>query len=223
MSTRIGAYDYTLPTELIAQTPIEPRDSSRLLVVHRARRRWSIASSATSAPTCGRAICWSPTRAACLPARLLGVKEGSGGRVELLLLAIRGDRGPDHWEALARPGRRIQRRAAAAYFGDGLLTAEVLERDAVRRADRAAGGARGQRWPRRWQRVGSMPLPPYIHTPLADSRALPDGLCARPWLRRRANRWPALHAGAAGALQAQGDRAGLRDAAHRPRYLPPHR
>jgi S-adenosylmethionine:tRNA-ribosyltransferase-isomerase (queuine synthetase) len=49
--------DYTLPEELIAQTPIEPRDSSRLLVLHRRRARWNIARSATSWNICGPAIC----------------------------------------------------------------------------------------------------------------------------------------------------------------------
>ncbi len=165
--SHIADYDYDLPPELIAQTPLEPRDSSRLLVVDRATQTFEqrVFRDISVYLRPGDLLVANQSRV--LPARLLGVKVGSGGRVELLLLAIRADRGPDHWEALARPGRRIQA-GQRLLFGDGLLTAEGMARPPsggrmVRLAPREGPGAEAV------ERVGSMPLPPYIHTPLADS------------------------------------------------------
>jgi S-adenosylmethionine:tRNA ribosyltransferase-isomerase len=98
---------------------------------------------------------------------LRGVKEGTGGQVEVLLLAMRPDVGLDVWEALVRPGRRL-RTAQRITFGDGLLEAEIL-------ASTAAGG-RIVRFSSAQtsvadalSRIGSVPLPPYIHAPLADA------------------------------------------------------
>ncbi|HEX8730963.1 MAG TPA: tRNA preQ1(34) S-adenosylmethionine ribosyltransferase-isomerase QueA, partial [Ktedonobacterales bacterium] len=102
-----------------------------------------------------------------LPARLLGVKPGTGGRVELLLLSVRGDIGPDCWEALVRPGKRIHAGQHLS-FGDGALEAEMLE-------PTAAGGrvvrliAREGTVAEAVARVGVTPLPPYIHERLADA------------------------------------------------------
>lgn len=166
MSTRIGAYDYTLPTELIAQTPIEPRDSSRLLVVHRATgtldHRVFAEIGAYLRP--GDLLVANQSRV--LPARLRGVKAATGGQVELLLLAVRGDLGPDTWEALVRPGRRV-REGQRLDFGAGALTAEVLART-------AAGGrivrlaARAGSVDAALAVLGTVPLPPYIRAPLTD-------------------------------------------------------
>ncbi len=165
--TSIADYDYNLPPELIAQTPIEPRDSSRLLVVNRAtqtlEQRVFREIGAYLRP--GDLLVANQSRV--LPARLLGVKEGSGGQVELLLLAIRADRGEDVWEALVRPGRRIHA-GQRLIFGEGLLTAEVME-------PTPSGGrivrlsAREGTVADALERVGRMPLPPYIHAPLADN------------------------------------------------------
>jgi len=165
--TSIADYDYHLPPELIAQTPIEPRDSSRLLVVDRAAQSLEqrVFRDITAYLRPGDLLVANQSRV--LPARLLGVKEGSGGQVELLLLAIRADRGEDHWEALARPGRRIHA-GQRLLFGDGLLVAEVMETT-------PSGGrivrlvAREGTVAEALERVGRMPLPPYIHTPLADT------------------------------------------------------
>jgi len=165
--TSIADYDYDLPPELIAQTPIEPRDSSRLLVVDRATQSLEqrVFRDIVAYLRPGDLLVANQSRV--LPARLQGVKEGSGGQVELLLLAIRADRGVDHWEALARPGRRIHA-GQRLLFGDGLLTAEVME-------PTPSGGrivrlvAREGTVAEALERVGRMPLPPYIHTPLADA------------------------------------------------------
>jgi S-adenosylmethionine:tRNA ribosyltransferase-isomerase len=89
-----------------------------------------------------------------------------GGQVEVLLLAVRGDLGPNFWEALVRPGRRIHE-GGQLIFGEGQLRAEVLART-------PSGGrllrleAPDDEVPRAIERLGSVPLPPYIHHPLTD-------------------------------------------------------
>src|SRR5690348_5235997 len=129
--TNIADFDYSLPPELIAQTPIEPRDSSRLLVVQRepsegtAQIEHRIFREIGAYLRPGDLLVANHSRV--LPARLRGVKEETGGQVELLLLETRGDLGPHVWEALVKPGRRI-REGQRLSFGGGLLTAEVLSR-----------------------------------------------------------------------------------------------
>src|SRR5215469_6138469 len=163
----IADFDYHLPPERIAQVPIEPRDSSRLLVVHRdtGMLEHRIFRDIGEYLRPGDLLVANQSRV--LPARLRGVKADSSGHVELLLLAVRGDIGPDHWEALVRPGRRIHEGQRLS-FGNGALSAEVLARTPsggriVRLS--AAGGSASEAL----ARLGSMPLPPYIHTPLADA------------------------------------------------------
>ncbi len=162
----ISDFDYILPPGRIAQTPVEPRDSSRLLVVHRDSGTFEhrVFGEIGEYLRAGDLLVANESRV--LPARLLGEKEGSGGKVELLLLAVRNDLGPDTWEALVRPGRRIQETQQVT-FGRGALRAEVL--------DRTPSGGRIVRLsapdgdvPRAIEALGSMPLPPYIHEPLTD-------------------------------------------------------
>lgn len=163
----IAEYDYHLPPERIAQTPIEPRDSSRLLVVHRdtGELEHRIFRDIGDYLRPGDLLVANQSRV--LPARLRGVKEGTGGQVEVLLLAVRGDRGQDTWEALVRPGRRVHE-GHRLTFGDGALAAEVCERTPaggrIVRFTAPDGDVTGA-----LARLGSMPLPPYIHEPLADS------------------------------------------------------
>ncbi|HEX6820378.1 MAG TPA: tRNA preQ1(34) S-adenosylmethionine ribosyltransferase-isomerase QueA [Ktedonobacterales bacterium] len=162
----IADFDYTLPPELIAQTPVEPRDSSRLLVVHRDTERIEHRTFREIGDYLHPGDLLVANHSRVLPARLHGMKEGTGGRVELLLLETRGDISPNVWEALVKPGRRI-REGQRLSFGDGLLTAEVLARtESGGRIVRlsAREGTVGEAV----ERIGSMPLPPYIHTPLAD-------------------------------------------------------
>ncbi|MGH2514165.1 MAG: tRNA preQ1(34) S-adenosylmethionine ribosyltransferase-isomerase QueA, partial [Ktedonobacterales bacterium] len=151
----------------IAQTPLEPRDSSRLLVLHRdaGAIEHRIFHDIGDYLRPGDLLVANQSRV--LPARLRGQKAPTGGAVEVLLLAIRSDHGPDTWEALVRPGRRIAE-GQRIVFGDGALTAEVLER--------TPSGGRIVRFtapdgdvPAALARLGSMPLPPYIHEPLADA------------------------------------------------------
>lgn len=162
----LSDFDYTLPPELIAQTPIEPRDSSRLLVLDRARRTITHRRFHEIGDYLAPSDLLVVNQSRVLPARLRGVKAPSGGRVEVLLLAVRGDIGPDCWEALVRPGRRIQE-GQRLVFGDGLLAATVLSRT-------PSGGrvvqleAREGALDEALVRIGTIPLPPYISTPLAD-------------------------------------------------------
>ena len=114
----IADFTYNLPPELIAQTPIEPRDSSRLLVLHRADGRIEHRHFRDIGEYLRQGDLLVANQSRVLPARLLGVKEGSGGRAEILLLAIRNDLGTDYWEALVRPGRRL-RTGQRVQFGDG--------------------------------------------------------------------------------------------------------
>ena len=163
----IADFSYELPQELIAQTPIEPRDSSRLLVLHRDSQRIEHRHFRDIGEYLRPGDLLVANQSRVLPARLLGAKDDTGGRVELLLLAIRNDLGQDHWEALVRPGRRL-RVGQRVVFGDGALTAEILDRT-------PAGGriahlaAREGTVAEAIARVGAVPLPPYIHTPLANA------------------------------------------------------
>ncbi|MGN0778192.1 MAG: tRNA preQ1(34) S-adenosylmethionine ribosyltransferase-isomerase QueA [Aristaeellaceae bacterium] len=156
-------FDYNLPEELIAQTPVEPRDHSRLMVVHRAtgerehRHFYDIIDYVRP----GDALVINETKV--IPARLLGVKEETGVPVEVLLL--RRHNATD-WEALVRPGRRLKPGTFCS-FGDGLLRGEIL--DNVQEI-----GGRIVRFhyegvfEELLDRLGEMPLPPYIHEKLAD-------------------------------------------------------
>ena len=163
----IADYDYHLPPERIAQTPIEPRDSSRLLVIHRdsGALEHRIFREIGEYLRPGDLLIANQSRV--LPARLRGVKADTAGQVEVLLLAVRSDRGQDCWEALVRPGRRIHQGQQLS-FGSGALAAEVLERTPsggrVVRFTAPSGDVTDE-----LARLGSMPLPPYIHEPLADA------------------------------------------------------
>jgi S-adenosylmethionine:tRNA ribosyltransferase-isomerase len=163
---RIAAYDYRLPPELIAQTPLEPRDASRLLVLHRATGEIEHRAFRDIGEYLTPGDLLVANQSKVLPARLHGVKEPSGGQIEVLLLAARPDVGVDCWEALVRPGRRL-REGRRLSFGAGALTAEIIGRTQS-----------GERLLRLTPRegtlelalagIGETPLPPYIHTKLAD-------------------------------------------------------
>ncbi len=150
-------FDYDLPSELIAQHPIEPRDASRLLVVD--RRDGSLSHKqfrdlpALLRP--GDVLVFNDSRV--IPARLKGVRAGSGGAVEVLLLR-RLEAGL--WEALVKPAKRL-RPGGMVDLGDG-LTAEIVAAQAE--------GIRTVRFNDESKvfGAGEMPLPPYIHEPLAD-------------------------------------------------------
>src|SRR5207248_11774936 len=113
----ISDFDYALPPELIAQTPIEPRDASRLLVVHRASQTFEHQHFRDIGDYLRPGDLLIANQSRVIPARLLGHRAGTGGAVEVLLLAERPDLGLDHWETLVRPGRRLHE-GARIVFGD---------------------------------------------------------------------------------------------------------
>ncbi len=154
---------YELPKELIAQTPAEPRDSSRLLVLHKetGKTEHKIFRDIADYLHEGDVLVINDSKV--IPARLYGVKEDSGITVEVVLLRSRG---LDVWETLTRPGRRCKP-GTKIIFGDGLLRAEVLQS--------VEGGNRllkfeyeGDNIFSVLDRVGQMPLPPYITEKLRD-------------------------------------------------------
>ena len=153
---------YDLPEELIAQTPVEPRNSSRLLAVDRAsgmlshRRFYDLGEYLRP----GDCLILNDTRV--LPARIFGVKDGTGAVVEFVLLTQRENM---VWECLAGPGRRAKP-GTCFTFGEGLLRAEVL--DVVDGGNRLVKFDCDGVFFDVLDRVGQMPLPPYIHEKLAD-------------------------------------------------------
>lgn len=161
-----AAFDYVLPPELIAQTPIEPRDASRLLVLDRSQRALAHRTfrDISDYLKSGDLLVVNETRV--IPARLHAVKLPSGGKVELLLLAKR-DR--LCWEALVK-GRKVAvgQRLALAGRDEAPVSPVVGRVEAITEA-----GGRLIRFDEpvepHLQGLGSVPLPPYIHTPLADA------------------------------------------------------
>lgn len=160
---QVDLFDYVLPDEAIAQQPLEPRDASRLLVLDRLHR--SIAhrrfSDLPGLLVAGDLLVANDSRV--IPARLLGRRGGlNGPRLEVLLLRPAG---PDQWEVLVRPGRRVPC-GARLFFGRGELEAEVLARTDF--GGRVLSFSYAGDWAALLQRLGRTPLPPYIHAPLAD-------------------------------------------------------
>ena len=159
-------FDYELPSRLIAQTPIEPRDDSRLMVVGREDRSISHArfSDLGDYLRSGDLLVCNDTRV--IPARLLGHKVPSGGKVELLLTVKRDD---TCWEALTR-GRRVPVGGLVEFSGDSQEDGEAILRAEL--GERIPSGGRLVRFEQPvelfLQRLGSIPLPPYIHRDLED-------------------------------------------------------
>ncbi len=157
---RTSDFDYKLPQELIAQVPIEPRDSSRLMVINRSdatieHRHFFELPEYLKA---GDALVLNDSRV--IPARLFGQKVSSGGRVELLLLRRLAH---DHWEALARPGKRVRVGTVIEIRnGSGsevLATVTGVRENGIRVVSFSDESL--------LFKLGTIPLPPYIHTPLS--------------------------------------------------------
>ncbi|WP_134642962.1 tRNA preQ1(34) S-adenosylmethionine ribosyltransferase-isomerase QueA [Ammonifex thiophilus] len=155
-------FEYYLPKELIAQEPLPERDKSRLMVVYRDREEFEhrLFRDLPEYLVPGDVLVLNRTRV--LPARLYGAKEGTGGKVEVLLLR---QLEPDLWEVLVRPGRRVPE-GTRIVFGGGLLRGEVLSR--------LGSGGRLIRFTCEGDffsllhRLGEIPLPPYIKRKLAE-------------------------------------------------------
>lgn len=152
---------YDLPEELIAQTPLAQRDSSRLLVMDRQTGEISHRQFFDIIDYLKPGDCLVMNDSRVLPARLLGNRP-TGGAVELLLLKDLGDR---KWECLAKPGRKLQA-GQEVVFGDGKLTATILEvqEDGNRIVEFHYEGI----FLEILEQLGKMPLPPYIKAELQN-------------------------------------------------------
>ena len=155
-------FDFDLPEELIAQTPLEKRDASRLLVVDKETGAFSDQhfDQIIDQLQPGDALVMNNTRV--LPARLYGIKPETGGHVELLLL--KNTQGDD-WEVLAKPAKRL-RVGSQISFGDGRLTATVVEE--LDHGGRIVRFGYEGIFLEVLESLGEMPLPPYIHEKLDD-------------------------------------------------------
>ena len=159
---RTDDFDYYLPSELIAQKPIEPRDASRLLVVN--RQSGTIENhhfyELLSFLQTGDVMVFNDSRV--IPARLSGIKANTGGAVEILLLRRLS---PNVWETLVKPGRRVKA-GTTLELTDGkknsIVTAEVIEE--------GDNGIRTTRFSDEslLPNLGKVALPPYIHEPLKN-------------------------------------------------------
>ncbi len=160
MKTRDFYYD--LPQELIAQDPLEDRSSSRLLVLDRktGERQHRVFREILEFLNPGDCLVVNNTKV--IPARLMGVKEGTGAGIEVLLLKRCED---NVWETLVKPGKKA-RPGARISFGDGLLVGEVLE--VVEEGNRRIRFTYEGIFEEILDRLGQMPLPPYITHQLKD-------------------------------------------------------
>ncbi len=155
-------FNYDLPEELIAQTPIEQRDHSRLMVLDRASGEISHEHffDIKKHLRAGDCLVINDTRV--LPARLYGIKEGGGAHVEVLLLKnIEGD----DWECIVYPGRRLKEGAVVS-FGDGLLKGEIIR--VLPDGNRIVRFIYEGIFLELLEQIGTMPLPPYITERLDD-------------------------------------------------------
>ena len=158
---------FDLPPELIAQTPLQRRDGSRLLTLDKATGQWAHRHFYELPDLLRPGDCLILNDSRVLPARLLGSRirgDGTlGGACEVLLLIDRGD---NVWECLVRPGKKLRTGARVSFGENGELTGEV--------AGEAEGGNRLVRFSYQGiflevlERLGRMPLPPYIKAELQD-------------------------------------------------------
>lgn len=153
---KLSDFNYELPKELIAQVPLEKRDEARLMVLHRSDKtiEHKVFKDILNYLKPGDCLVRNNTKV--IPARLYGVKEGTGANVEFLLLnRIEGD----IWEVMVRPGKKLMPGVSVS-FGNGILKAEVL--------DKMEGGSRKVKFSYQGifneilDEIGLMPLPPYI-------------------------------------------------------------
>lgn len=153
---------YDLPEELIAQTPLEPRDSSQLMILHKKTGEIEHRHFYDILDYLNEGDCLIMNDSRVLPARIYGVKDETNANVEFLLLnCIEGKK----WEALAKPGKRAKIGTSFS-FGDGLMHCKVIDilDDGNRILEFECEGS----FYENLDKLGQMPLPPYIHEKLKD-------------------------------------------------------
>ena len=153
---------FDLPRELIAQDPLPARDASRLLVLDRETGQVTHKKFRDILSYLHPGDCLVINDTKVIPARLLGVRKGTGGHVEILLLRRQKD---DVWEAIVRPGKKL-RTGARVEFGDGLLEGEITE--VLPDGNRLVRFSYEGIFEEVLDRLGQMPLPPYITHQLKD-------------------------------------------------------
>lgn len=158
----VDYYDYDLPEELIAQTPLQVRSASRLLVLNKNDGTIcdKIFSDIVSYLHKGDVLVLNNTKV--IPARIIGIKEETGAVIELLLLKNTNE---NYWDCLARPGKRLHE-GTIIVFGNGELKAKVLDKkeEGILRVEFIYEGI----FYEVLDKLGTMPLPPYIHEKLED-------------------------------------------------------
>ena len=159
---KLEDFDYNLPEELIAQVPIAKRDESRLMVVDREKRTIEDKVFKDIIDYLEPGDCLVRNNTKVIPARLYGKKE-TGANVEFVLLKqLEGD----VWESIVRPGSKLKP-GTKVLFGDGLLEAEILDilEDGTRKVKFTYEGIFNEIL----DKIGLMPLPPYIHESLREN------------------------------------------------------
>ena len=177
---KVSDFDYELPEELIAQYPLENRSDSRLMVLDRATGAVEHKRFTDILDYLAPGDCLVVNNTRVIPARLYGMKEDTQAQVEVLLLKCREN---DIWETLVRPGKKLKP-GARVLFGDGLLTGEIV--DIVEEGNRLVRFHYQGIFEEILDRLGQMPLPPYITHELRDKTryqtvyAKHDGSAAAP-------------------------------------------
>lgn len=170
------AFDYQLPEDLIAQHPVAQRDQSRMMVVHRKDLRWEHRMFTDLPHYLQRGDVLAINNTRVIPARLIGRKPASGGKVEVFLLE---EKESGLWEVLLR-SRRRPRAGESILFGDGTLCGTMIEDGKLGRATVRFDSDRPlMAWA---EELGETPLPPYIHRPsgsLDEDRARYQTVFAR--------------------------------------------
>lgn len=159
---KVSDFNYSLPQELIAQVPIKNRDESRLMVLDKKNKtiEHKIFKDIINYLKPGDCLVRNNTKV--IPARLYGIKEETGINVEFLLLnRIEGD----YWEVMVRPGRRLKEETKVI-FGNGILQAEILE--IMNGGNRKVKFTYEGIFNEILDKIGLMPLPPYIHEKLKE-------------------------------------------------------
>lgn len=159
---KLQDFYYDLPKELIAQDPLANRSGSRLMVLDSktGEIEHKIFSDIVDYLNPGDCLVINDTKV--IPARLMGVKEGTGAAIEVLLLKRKSD---DSWECLVKPGKKA-RPGARVDFGDGLLKGEIV--DVVEEGNRIIKFHYDGIFEEILDKLGQMPLPPYITHALKD-------------------------------------------------------
>ena len=177
---KLSDFNYNLPEELIAQDPLEKRDNSRLMVLHRETGEIEHKHFYDVIDYLNPGDCLVVNNTRVIPARLMGVKEETGASIEVLLLKRKEEK---VWETLVKPGKKA-RVGARISFGDGLLVGEVI--DIVEEGNRLIRFEYDGIFEEILDQLGQMPLPPYITHQLQDKNryqtvyAKYDGSAAAP-------------------------------------------